>query len=279
MRARQGKVIERGQDWENVMDAALGAAKDEILAEYLAKNGDINRHREHLSKQGGLYDYFKNNFGINPSQTPELYQELWAEYGATIKTASDSAEYLVRIYNDYKLPKRIELLRWVLAQIPLRDWKEQLEKTLFQKEAQLLGMMILEVGRISALKTMTSRNFPATRALAMFQDSLQKSQGKPLLPITEVFFDATTAPDPKATEHSKEIVARLTRLSDDIFKALRSGSDAGSDWRLKYVRSDASPRIEKEYFAICEELDCNPDPAFLNNFLASQGWSVRKTFR
>ncbi len=135
------KEAEGSPEWNAVLNYAYGQAKDEILAymhqKYmgapvgLSADPLVNLKKREI--EDGLYDYFFR-LGIFPSE--ELFYKLCEGYEKTITDSFEKASAVAREYNRLGLYRRINLMRWVLAQMPLKNWPEQLERTLFVKEAE-----------------------------------------------------------------------------------------------------------------------------------------------
>jgi hypothetical protein len=138
---RSGQVetgdIRNLEDYKVVLRYALAHAKDEILAEYKSQYGLFAHHTQNLKQKGGLYDYFAQ-MGIE-SDSP-IYAMLWEDYEREIDGATQVVQTITQSYwlAYSMLTRKIELFRWVLAQIPLEQWSRQLKNSLFSKEAEKL---------------------------------------------------------------------------------------------------------------------------------------------
>lgn len=160
-------------DWNEIMNYALERAKDELLAEFKVK--DSLSYLSKLLTKEGLYDYF-TRLGIKPDS--ELYNDLWKKYRDTLKFAAETAEYLLRAYREFGLKERLDLIRWVLAQIPLRDWDKQITNSAFWEEANYL---LLINGRFTSERIPNDWDFLEARE--ELGEELRKNQSHSLLPI------------------------------------------------------------------------------------------------
>lgn len=125
-------------EWESVLGFALAHAQDEILAEIGPENySGISQHIKHLKERGELYDYFQNRLNIETNSP--LYEDLWQNYEFILDEAWEAIRPILLEYESLALDERTELFRWVLAQIPLKDWSVQLERSLFVEEANRIG--------------------------------------------------------------------------------------------------------------------------------------------
>lgn len=124
-----------------VMEYALQCAKNELIAEMSAKDGDVIWHLGNLKDQTGLYDYFKDHLKINPNT--ELYKMLWREYTAKLNSYTVTAFKLQNINQDTSQhniwQKRIPLLRYVLLVNPIQNWESQLDRLGYNKELELFS--------------------------------------------------------------------------------------------------------------------------------------------
>jgi C-terminal processing protease CtpA/Prc len=116
-------------DVEKLMHISLSGSKDEILA-YMSEEQAPNFIISVLLGKNGGYDYFKKANVPN-----ELHDILWKEYSNRLM------EYMagsMKLYADYKIDpvfsQRIQSFRWVLAQIPIEHWNNQLASMPFDKE-------------------------------------------------------------------------------------------------------------------------------------------------
>jgi len=118
--------------YNRVLGLALSLAKDELLADFEAEG-----HMVTISMQlrFGDYPYFEK-FGIKKGSS--LYEKLNAEYQEIIDSAFFTAQDIVNNYRSFGLIDRIELFRWVLAQIPVEQWEKQLKATSFFQESNKL---------------------------------------------------------------------------------------------------------------------------------------------
>lgn len=150
-----------------IIDYALSAAKDELLAELSATEWRLREHMDALKdRETGAYDYFRS-IGLDPKS--DLYNELWATYESALDEATIPVRHLLSLYNMLGLNERTVLLRWALAQIPLEQWAQFLiERTTLMAEADLLEDRFHEI-----------RNTPA------LHEQLQAHQADVLLPILQ----------------------------------------------------------------------------------------------
>lgn len=154
------KQPEKTKEFEQILYYALEKAKDEILAELKASSYEVGKYISNLKKRGGVYDYFS---GLGIATNSQLYKDLWAAYDKKLDDAFKSLNFLLIIYKLWSFKYRFEVIRWVIAQIPLKDWAKQINESGFKKEAELLyelmikkSKMLIQNGQISpALEEMT----------------------------------------------------------------------------------------------------------------------------
>ncbi|GEM_PF-3168974 len=163
----------RDKDTNDVLDYALERAKDELLAEFRAV-GSLRQHAN-LIIQKGVYDYFYQN-GFDHGT--EIYNELWKKYKEILDLAVMVADHLLEAYRKFGLQERIGLVRWVLAQIPIRDWNTQLPESAFWEEAEGLRS-------ISARSVINNKDVQA--AFEEFTEGIRKDQNHSFLPQINQF--------------------------------------------------------------------------------------------
>jgi hypothetical protein len=129
------KQPEIAKEFEIVLNYALARAKDEILAELKATPDDVRGHIKNLKRQGGVYDYF---LGLDISTDTQVYKDLWSAYNKKLDEAVKSLNLLLNIYSMWSLGYRCKAIRWVMAQVPLKDWSKQINESGFKKEAEML---------------------------------------------------------------------------------------------------------------------------------------------
>ncbi len=134
---RKGESIDsESVEYKKILSYSLEKAKDEFLAEYKAKGSEVDEFLPKLKRSQGGYDYFK---GLGISADTQLYKDLCDSYFKALDENTGSALEVMRAYFfDFELDDRFNNFRWVLAQIPLKDWKTQLEGTLFSEEARIM---------------------------------------------------------------------------------------------------------------------------------------------
>ncbi len=135
------KQPEKTKEFEQILNYALEKAKDEILAELKASSYEAGKYMANLKKRGGVYDYF-SGLGIAPDT--QMYRDLWAAYEKKLDDAFKSLNFLLIIYKLWSLDYRFEVIRWVMVQIPLKDWAQQINKSGFKKEAEMLYALMIE---------------------------------------------------------------------------------------------------------------------------------------
>ncbi len=159
------KQPEIADEFEKVLNYALERAKDEILAELKAAPYDLGKHIENLKRRGGVYDYF-SGLGIAPST--QVYKDLWATYNKKLDEAVKALNFLLTTYKIWSFRYRFEVIRWVMAQIPLKDWSKQINESGFKKEAEMLldlsnqrGKMLIQDGKVSPALNEVTRQINA----------------------------------------------------------------------------------------------------------------------
>jgi len=129
--------IETGGDYQellkNLMANALSNAKNELLADLKAQPNLWNKMQD-LLQRGGVYDYFQHNYQL----APEIYDEMWENYSQILNRSFQAIDAIMGIYQHLGLEERGQLFRWVLAQFPIDEWPEELEKSGFSPEARAL---------------------------------------------------------------------------------------------------------------------------------------------
>ncbi len=185
---------EKPERWNDLVVLALSRAKEELLADMKSESQiiDIKSHLENsLLERGGVYDFFIE--GMSVKEDSKLHLELWEDYSAKLKESTESALDLAVLYSAQSAwRKRAELFRWVLAQIPIAKWEEQLGKTLFIEEGQEYISLDKKIGLLGRRLTPPSKdwsNYQDEQSLSMhlrdIKESLlseiKKSSDKPLL--------------------------------------------------------------------------------------------------
>lgn len=123
----------------------LEKAKDEILADLYAKRN--LSYIIHLTVKNGIYDYFEQygiKFRSSGFKDPGGYIDeiIWNEYVRIILEQIEEAGWIIGIYTELHLERRLELFRYVLSQIPFHKWSEQIKKSGFHKEAVALDLLL-----------------------------------------------------------------------------------------------------------------------------------------
>ncbi len=121
--------------WKRIQEKAVACAKREFFADMTAGEGDRLDASSINRLQYGHYDYFID-FGIEPGSS--LHVALRQEYLQMLESASGRVANVIRGYSVVGLNERVELMRWVAAQMPLREWSSQLNAANFQWEANRL---------------------------------------------------------------------------------------------------------------------------------------------
>ncbi|OGN10363.1 MAG: hypothetical protein A3J46_01775 [Candidatus Yanofskybacteria bacterium RIFCSPHIGHO2_02_FULL_41_11] len=160
--------------FDKIVVYALERAKDEILAEFKV-TGSLDYIFNLLNKEG-VYDYFKE-LGIDTDS--ELYKDLWREYENKISPAYKAANRVVAAYKIFGLSERIDLMRWVLGQIPLKDWDKQITNSAFWEEADKLFYYFKEK---SLLDESRFKQLKLAEAQEQCIDELKRNQSGSLLP-------------------------------------------------------------------------------------------------
>ncbi len=126
---------------ETILKLALERAKNEILA--LLKQGRYDLLQSSptaMTEKNGAYNFFRH---LNIEQDSQAFRlHLWPEYKQKLKEACEKLNDLIVPYTELGLNERIDLMRWVMAQIPLIDWPNQIEKSGFAKESKMLSDLI-----------------------------------------------------------------------------------------------------------------------------------------
>lgn len=181
-RVKGKSSVEHLPQWSVVMDYALERAKDELLAEF-TYSGQMQSHLNSLQKKGGVYDYFAA-LGIKPDS--ELYNDLWKKYDENLNEAVKTTYTLLASYRKFSLDVRMEQMRWVLAQIPMRDWDKQIRKSAFLKEALWLSQIEKENTQGSEEERKKTRE--PYNDLSLYLASHQKHS---FIPQIKKYFEAT----------------------------------------------------------------------------------------
>lgn len=119
----------------------LGRSKDEVIA-YMFETG-YSRDTKMISveeiygtMQSEIYD-FVQMLGLNPDS--QLYKRLKSDYNRLLIENLNSASIVVNNLRNADYTKRERLFRWVLTQIPIDKWGEQLRRTGYLDESVLLS--------------------------------------------------------------------------------------------------------------------------------------------
>jgi hypothetical protein len=250
------------QDKARVLQYALAHAKDEILAEYHANQESFGAYRKHLLKRGGLYDYFGNSLSIDTSSA--TYKELWTSYESILHENIDVADAIVRAYKRLGLFKRIDHFRWVLAQIPVEKWKEQLEATLFVEEATILGDVPIVPPTFLRMRVHDNGHYPSSIMYHTLRNDLLQNQHAPLIPIVHAYLEKMTAPDPDKDKKLASVVAKLSQKSAELFVLEKQHK----------LRSGGGYELEKFYYEVCGDVGLDPDDNFIVAFIEKEGWKA-----
>lgn len=205
------KITIESQEYQEVLQYALASAKNELLADYKAEQHF--GHAASLKTKGGLYDYFIHH-GITPEESPTLYTQLWKDYEEAITNACKAAEKITNLYgntlssasifmgNDYDdrseyIGKRVELFRWILAQIPLEEWAKQLAGVPFLEEAKQLDEAFKTGGLIKNLDNNDSSKPVLEELYREFTELTKLHQDQPLFEISKNFLEKVKAIKPE----------------------------------------------------------------------------------
>ncbi len=169
-----------------VLNYVLEQAKNEILAEFKAAPDILDKHINQLKLPGGSYDYFAN-LGINPNS--QAYKDLREAYNKHLDEAYNALNFLFNSYSQWSLFTRYEIIRWVMAQIPLKDWGRQINETGFQKEA----IMLLELKK-EWNKDLESNN-GINPKLRKTTEKISENQWLSFIPIIEKYKKRTQKPN------------------------------------------------------------------------------------
>ncbi len=132
--AQKLRALKKEQARKQILGFAYEQAKDELLAEF-----NVTKSLTYIAnvlKKDGLYDYFKK---MDIPIDSKIYDDLWDEYNKVVLDAFHTTVKALQAYENFGLEKRTNVFRWVLGQIPLEDWKKQLEGGLFIEEAEILS--------------------------------------------------------------------------------------------------------------------------------------------
>ena len=170
----------RSSDWKIVVGAALTEIKDELLAGVLPQliNPDWDWHGNFLTERGNPYDYFIENCGLSPES--ELYNSLRETYEPIVRKASATLQSCTGAYVLFGLEKRLAIVRWVVAQIPIEKWEKQLTSAKFIDEA-------------AQLREIYMQREVNPSAFQEFQEQIVKNQSKPLFPYIEEYRQKVTS--------------------------------------------------------------------------------------
>jgi hypothetical protein len=108
----------------------LDSAKDELIAEFLAK-GSFSILAS-LRRRHGVYDYLDKT--LARTHLPKFFLErregslenIWKKYVDELIVDVAVPEKITRLYDDYFLTGRRALFAYVLAQYPVAEWKGRL---------------------------------------------------------------------------------------------------------------------------------------------------------
>ncbi len=167
-------------EFEKVLNYALERAKDEILAELKAAPYVIAKHIENLKRRGGVYDYF---FGLGIAPGTQAYKDLWMAYNKKLDKAVKSLNLLLTTYKIWSFGYRFEVIRWVMAQIPLKDWSKQINESGFKKEAEMLFDLMSQRGQ------MLIQDGKSSTALEKVIQQINTDQWRSFIPIIEKYLE------------------------------------------------------------------------------------------
>ncbi len=174
-RIKQDEIIAK---WRPLLFKLLETTKDEIIADMGARSN--LKHVNNLIKRNFVYDYIKNTFRIDPQS--ELYYILWNEYERIINEQIETVNYIMTIYNLFNLRERMDLFRLVLAQIPFYKWKEQMERSGFLREANLLNLIFRNGGLYKISKALEDADLSEDRSMIpKLEDFLKRHSSNSIL--------------------------------------------------------------------------------------------------
>lgn len=131
---RQDRYFEQSKEFQNLLDYALGHAKDEIIAYGIS--GRASETFYILDDQEGLYNYFKT------MQIPSVVQDsLWSAYEPIIRQATSIVQKIDLSYSGFGMDERFELVLSALATVPIEKWQTVCEQNLFTRELYNLQLI------------------------------------------------------------------------------------------------------------------------------------------
>jgi hypothetical protein len=170
------RVTRNKDEYWVLIDYALSKVKDEWLA-YQSQN-DIG-FAGNLMTKGGVYDYFRN---LADGKLPaDLYDELWEDYQARFEVETNVAQEIIDSYSysGLGLENRKKIFLWVLAQIPMQEWQNQLSRTGFTEEVELFS----QLNDKKVILANTPQIDPLWQAYDKFREECQENFNKPLKPF------------------------------------------------------------------------------------------------
>lgn len=260
--ARDIKKAKRSSEWHQVLSYALGGAKHELLAQYRAVGGANNGIINNLTELGGTYDYFVRTFKIDAKD--KLHTTLWNEYTRTILDADAVSKQVYWSYMRFGLIQRVETFRWVLAQIPIDQWRRQLEGALFVEEAYGLRGAELLINKIR--EESVGEDQTRERICNDFKSELYRNQGKSLIPAIRAFSSKL-----KRLQESREneVWEFLEIESRKLVEMARSKQEMFNEVNI----------LRREYLTLCQQRYIKPDMNFFNDFLESEGWITKEQWQ
>ncbi len=179
------KELPRGVEvLDNIIDYALEKAKDELLAEFKAV-GQVKDHLKNLQRKGGHYDYFK---ALGIDQYSPLYDDLWERYLDALDYAVKVVSLIMGPYKRLNLDVRLDRMRWVFAQVPLRDFEKQFLRSAFRTEANLLTDILNE----QSLPSLYRIKGRTTEAFNILRERLRNNQLQSFLPAIREYLNSTS---------------------------------------------------------------------------------------
>jgi hypothetical protein len=269
----EDNMLKKAAAWHKTIERALSLAKDELLADFKAWNGDMGSKLQQLSRRHGVYDYFENHFHIDTKN--KVYPEIWKEYELTLKQAFKTATSVIESYKnsfklnglyperEYGLTKRVDLLRWVLAGVPLEQWAATLRHTLFIEEAEGLRKISLDCVKLNRDTLSKKVQSPRYKACAKVLKEIIENEEKPLLPFIRSYEHELDNIKKNEDETAIMVELELEQISLRYYDERVSG---------KQRPQETTSALRNDYSRLCRENSIKPDDIFFTEFLEKQGW-------
>ncbi len=178
----ESERIKNSENYKLILHSALSQAKNELLAELKSNPGNLDLGK--LLERGGIYDYFDDYCADEFS-----YNLLWQDYEKILRQSVSAAQDIIKNYFilPRKLWRRLDLFRWVLAQIPIQDWPRQLERSQFIKEAERIKEVALSIENIFHDARTDNSLSPKAKRANEYLNLFLENQDKPLFEILDRF--------------------------------------------------------------------------------------------